>query len=306
MFFFGFVGLLSGLLWGLNDVLTNVLANHFILSSIQLMLLFAAFLAFLQDALSAFSIIGFYTLCSNWRLQWREMAPARRIIFTSAVCAGPLGLLCSILAINEIGAVYAGAITAAYPLVTLVGSSLYLRESLSKWRVLGVIMGVVAVVAIGFQGEAMTAEPSHFLGFVFAFISLFGWGMESVFFSAAHKRTNVNSSAILALRQLFSSACYLLILLFVFMSSRHGFHLIDAVMSHPGLVVWCIVSACLSYLTYYFCIKVLSASTATLFNVSFIFWSAILSVVIGLVILSWWFWLWACLLFMGIVIAMKN
>ncbi len=302
---FYFIGIVSGILWGTNDVLTNLLSNQVVPIDLGSMLLFAVLLACIQDIVSAVSIIGFYRLRSVWVEQWRGMLTARSSIFLAALCAGPLGLVCSILAIVNAGAVYAGAITAAYPLVTLIGSSLYLRESISGARIVGVLVGVCSVVAIGLIGLT-TPGPHMVVGLLFAFVSMLGWGMESVFFSAAYTKTKINSSAILALRQLFSSSFYVFILFVILFFMPHGLSLPIKMIHEPVLLMLCILSAGVSYIAYYYCIKVLTANIATLFNVTFIFWSALISVILGLATLSLWFWAWASLLFVGIVIALWH
>ena len=301
-----FIGILSGLFWGANDVFTALLSQHVVLSSVFAMLVFSALLAFVQDLCSAASIVGYYSCCSRWTVLWRKMASARKIILVSAFCAGPLGLLCSILAILNLGPVYAGAITAGYPLVALLGSRFYLRESLSRQRVFGVLIGVVAVVLIVLLDRSSGASPHFLLGVCFAVVALLGWGMEAVFFSAAYNRTGVNSSALLAMRQMCSSFFYFLILL-VCSSSCSGFYsLVVQVVSGHGLMILCVLSAGLSYLAYYYCIKVLSASTATLFNVTFIFWSAIISSIIGFAVLPALFWCGAVLLFAAVFFALRG
>ena len=236
-------------------MLTNLLSNQVAPIDLGLMLLFAVLLACIQDIVSAVSIIGFYSWRSTWLQQWRGMLTARSIIFLAALCAGPLGLVCSILAIVNAGAVYAGAITAAYPLVTLIGSTLYLRESISGARMVAILVGVCSVIAIGMIG--VSAPGPHMVGGVLcAFVSMLGWGMESVFFSAAYTKTKMNSSAILALRQLFSSGCYVVILLIVLFLMPHGLLLPIKIMHQPLLLLLCILSAGISYITYYYCIKV--------------------------------------------------
>ena len=301
---FFLVGVASGLLWGFNDVSTSMVSQHLFLSSLLTSMTFALCLALLQDASSACAIVGVSALRKSWLTQWRASRSVRWTIVLSALFSGPFGLVCSILAISYVGAVYAGAITAAFPLVTMVGAKCYLKESISVKRLCGMLLGVTAVMAIGLMGAHR--HGSHVvLGLMFAFLSMLGWGVESLFFSKAYSQTGMNSSSILALRQMFSSFFYAVVLIVMLFLDPHELNLFHQVLRQP-LLLMCICSAGLSYLAYYFSIKNLTASVATLFNITFLFWSAVISVCLGLVILSWWFWCWACLLFLGLIISFRN
>ncbi|MCF6767078.1 DMT family transporter [Thiotrichales bacterium 19S11-10] len=297
-------GVLSGFLWGLNDVLTNLFSLHFDMAMIRSVIVFSLTLAFIQDSMSALGIFSYYTIKKDVVSELKKIKYSVAIIVIAAIFAGPMGMVAGILGISYAGPVYAGVITSCYPIVALVLSFFLIRERVTKLKIIGVLLSVFSVVMISVHGSH--AEPAHVgLGMLFAAVAMLGWGMESVLFAWVHKKTNMKPMWLLAVRQAVSAISYLLILSILLACWNQD--VIDTIsqMGLPILVVFCVLSASFSYILYYHTIKRIGAALGTTFNASFVFWAAIFSELLGLSQLGLSFWLWSICLIIGIYLAVS-
>ena len=299
------VGILSGLLWGMNDVFTNLLGLHVAGSLFVFSLIFALILALLQDGISSCAIFCSYFLSKNISVITKDGYAGKRYLFFAAVLAGPLGLLAGILGIKYAGAVYAGAITACYPIIALLGARFFLQEQLSNVKYTGILFSVIALIAISIEGGYGAGVPK-LLGIMFSLIATFGWGVESILFTKAYRLNNCNSSSLLAIRQFYSALLYLFILSILLLINKSWVVAVMGQLHHIVLLTACVASACISYVTYYFVIKKLGASLGTMFNSTFIFWSALISLLVGLSHVTMWFWLWALVMLGGIFLSYHS
>ncbi len=301
------IGIISGMLWGLNDVLTNIYSEQALFSTATFaVLVFALALSLMQDSFSCLGIFVYHhirgSLIKNWRkTTLQNFWP----LVIAAICAGPLGMVAGIMGIAYAGPVYAGVVTSCYPVIALLFAMILLREKPTKVKVVGIILSVIAVMFISITGVRSGAE--HILiGLIFASCAMIGWGMESILFSIAQKSSTQDVSWLLAIRQSASALSYLLILIILL--------IVDyvqtwQVMSHlflPLLMIGCVLSASSSYLAYYHAIKRIGASLGTTFNASFIFWAGIFSVIFNITHVEHSFVVWSIMLIIGIYFASKG
>lgn len=298
------LGILSGLLWGLNDVFTNIFSLHINLDLLPMVVIFSLSLAFLQDLGSSIGLLSFYAIKKEIKSQLHQSNNRLWIIVIAAIFAGPLGMVAGILGISYAGPVYAGVITSCYPIVALVFSFFLIRERITWLKVIGICLSVLAVIMISIEGSE--SDVSHvFLGMLFAACAMFGWGLESVLFAWVHKKTALKPMWLLAIRQLSSAITYLIILLMLFLIWWDEIIQTWMEMSIVDIILACILSASFSYILYYHTIKRIGAALGTTFNASFVFWAAIFSEIFGLSHLNYTFWLWALLLLVGIYCALS-
>lgn len=302
-----FIGVISGLLWGLNDVFTDIYSINAlsITDTVMITLIFSVFLAWLQDTFSAGSILLYHMYHQSFKTNWRQTPKALGWLILAAIGAGPFGMVAGIMGIHYAGPVYAGVITACYPIIALILSVIFLREKtvFKKW--LGVSMSVIGVILISITGAKSTGSNMG-LGMIFALCAMIGWGAESVLVTRADQKACLDTSWLLAIRQLCSSISYLLIL--IGLSFHYHTIILSMLFVHwnTAYVLLCVLTAALSYLAYYTTIKNLGASLATTFNASFIFWAAIFSIIMGLQPVYGSFFLWGCIVVMGIYFATKG
>jgi drug/metabolite transporter (DMT)-like permease len=300
------IGVISGFLWGLNDVFTNLLSLHVQIEDVHTVIIFALFLALLQDLFSCFGIMNYHKIQGEFKSKLNQSKVIFWIILIAAICAGPLGMVAGIMGITYAGPVYAGVITACYPVVALILAIKILGIKPTKLKVFGIILSIIAVMSISIEGLDAGRRPEVLLGMGFAVIAMFGWGLESVMFALASEKVSLKPSWILGIRQMVSATSYLIIL--VIYLAINGDEVLSVVsqMNVWWLLFACIVSASFSYLTYYNAIKKIGPSLGTVFNATFIFWAAIISASIGISVLSEFFWVWAVLLIMGIFLSTRE
>ena len=298
------IGIISGMTWGLNDVLANLYSTS--LGSVLLlgMIFFSLTLSAFQDGISSLLLLSYWGSKGLNKQYWGEMRPCLWLLLISALFSGPLGMASGIVGIAYAGPVYAGVVTSCYPIIALILSILFLKESTHVWKVLGILLSVLAVIMIAVEG-AQSHIQNFYLGMGFAFMAMLGWGMESVIFSYINARVVLPSSWILAIRQL-SAACYSIVILLCLLCGHWVDILIFKKLFAPMGNIWmigCIVTAMLSYLFYYMTIKRIGASMGTVFNATFVFWAALISIAIGLSQLTGLFWIWSFILVLGIVLS---
>jgi len=300
------IGILSGILWGFNDVMVKefsiILGDQ--LLQINSLIIFSLTLAFIQDSISCFCITTYHKTQGKLKHQLSSSKNILVIMIFAGIFAGPLGMVAGIMGISYAGPVYAGVITSCYPVVALILAAVFIREKVSFMKIIGILISVTAVIFISIQGEHSDVSNMT-IGMIFASVAMFGWGIESVLFAYAYKKTFLAPSFLLALRQFSSASSYLIILAFylIFMC-QETFDVISYMWS-PGLILACALSAMFSYVTYYNAIKHLGPSLGTVFNASFIFWAAIWSLILGLQDVQWTFWIWGFVLLIGMFAALN-
>lgn len=298
------IGIISGMLWGLNDVLTNVYSQEVIISTTtSSVLVFALLLSFIQDTFSCTSIFGYHQAKNSFKRNFSTTTKKTFFpLLLAAICSGPLGMVAGIVSIAYAGPIYAGAVTSCYPIVALLLSITLLQERPTKLKIAGIILSVIAVVFISTAGVRSGAE-NIVIGLVFASCAMIGWGMESVLFSIVQKQAKHTVSWLLAIRQACSALSYLVILGVIGLINYQAILnvLIDFFL--PLLMLGCTLTATASYFTYYHTIRLIGPSMGTTFNASFVFWAGLFSVLFHISQVQLSFVLWSIVLVMGIYLA---
>ncbi|MFZ9034559.1 MAG: DMT family transporter [Francisellaceae bacterium] len=298
------IGVLSGLLWGLNDVFTNIYSQMALSSSTTIaIIVFALFLSLMQDAFSSTAIFSYHASRKQFNTHLRATsAKSIWLLVLAAICAGPLGMVAGIAGIAYAGPIYAGVVTSCYPVVALILSILFLRERPTRIKIIGIILSVIAVIFISIAGERSGIENIT-IGLIFAACAMLGWGMESVLFSLAAKCSDGAPSWLLAIRQSASALSYIILLVVFTLYAPAVVQTVLLQLFVPMLIAACVISASTSYLAYYHAIKRIGASLGTTFNASFIFWAGIFSILFNIASIHLSFVLWGAMLILGIYFA---
>jgi len=306
------IGVTSGILWGLNDVFTNIYSAKIdFLDGAITALIFSLLLAFMQDFISSNGIFCYSYLKNKHKMiiNAKQLTKNKKVIlflFLSALFAGPFGMVAGIAGISYAGPLYAGTITSCYPLVTLIFAIFFLNENTSKRKFIGIILSVIAVVSISITGSH-TGGPDVIIGIIFSICAMLGWGIESIFFSLALKNSIYKHTAwLLAIRQISSSMLYVICFLFMLMFFQESVLKVLSVFFIPQIIVVCILSASFSYLFYYNAIKRIGPSLGTTLNSAFIFWAGFFSILFSITTVTINFVVWGSLLILGIYLATKG
>jgi drug/metabolite transporter (DMT)-like permease len=301
-----FIGVLSGLLWGINDVFTNILSSHILVQPVCVVIIFALLLAFFQDFSSFLAIMLYHKSLGGFQGKVARSRVVFKYIFIAAIFAGPLGMVCGIMGITYAGPVYASVITACYPACAMILSIRLLGVKPNNTKIAGVFLTILAMVCISIDGLSIGGEPHLLIGMFFALIAMIGWGLESVLVSKVSLGSDFSPSWLLGMRQMISSLSYLLILLLFFMYDFTDVAYVFSSINSIWLVLACIVSALFSYITYYNTIRNIGASLGTIFNSTFIFWAALISALLGITRLGEAFWYLAILLIFGVFLSFYD
>ena len=299
------IGICSGMLWGLNDVFTNLFSYDVAeqINHINDLIIFSLGLAFMQDLFSSSMLTGFHAITGQFPRHFARSSAVVWVMVFAGLFAGPFGMVAGIMGIAYAGPVYAGVITSCYPVVALVFGVLIVKDSINFQKVAGILVAVCAVVLISIQGAEHESE-NLILGMLFATIAMLGWGLESVLFSYAYIKTGLPPTWLLGIRQFSSTSAYFLILIGLVIAEWHEVWRLLAQMADLPMIAACLLTAMFSYIAYYLAIRQIGPSLGTIFNATFIFWAAVISMVIGISVLKWSFWLWAVMLIAGMCLAL--
>ena len=262
-----FLGLGSGLFWGLDSVVIGIALN----SVVMMTLGFSATLAStaIHDGTSFISLMG--SIISK-----KKVKEFKKVLFSksgiaiiiAALLGGPIGMGAYIISISYLGASMASSISAIYPAIGAALAYVFLKEKLKKHSLFGLLLAIVAIALMGVSGFDKIDNMA--LGVLAISVCVVGWGSEAVIISATLSE-DVSSDIALAIRQLTSSIFYLLIILpFIglapFLSVFNNPKILLLVMA-AGLV------GTISYMLYYESISIIGATQAMGLNISYPAWT---------------------------------
>lgn len=264
-------GVSSAIMWGTDTVLMGVVGAMTIFSPIESAFIAAFVTAFFHDAFSAmwtFLFLAFKRQLSGLLKAFKTKSALYVVI--AALMGGPIGMSGYLLAINFIGPSYTAIISSLYPAVGAILSYFLLKERINKKAWFGLSCAVIGVILLGYEpGESSI----NMIGFLFAFLCVFGWGSECVICSYGMKDEAVTSEFALQIRQLTSAIVYGVVLIpFV-----GGIGLsIDVLKDN---VFWWIAGTAftgtVSYLCYYNAIYKIGPTRAMGINITYVVWSII-------------------------------
>lgn len=270
-------GLSSGMLWGLDTTLNNLLllSAPFVLSDIRL-ISSALLLAFFHDFIAAI-IISSDLLVRKNLLDTFKILKTKSALFVmlAALFAGPLGMRSYIYAVETIGAGLTATISALYPAVATLLGAIFLKDYLTRRGWMGLLLIIIAILIIGYSG--ITIEAQVLSGIIASLLCVFGWSSESVI-TAYGMKEDITPKQALFIRYWVSTFIYLVMMLF---EGDLLFSLLS-VISAPSFIIVGLMAliGTASYLCYYMSINKIGPVKATGLNVSYAIWASIFSVLI--------------------------
>lgn len=255
------LGLLSGLFWAI----TSILYGYFEASTF-LSISTVFFIDFL-----GFAISGMYLLFKQKKIDFQ--AKGLIFCFISGILGGPLGMLCYLSAIEQIGSIPTSSISITYPIFGTFFSFLFLKEKINKLGILGLVIAVICLILFVNIGsdEKSIYQQITILGFFFAFTTAISWGGEII--SSSYAMRYYDGTVVYFFRQISSSIGYASILLYLLYSndthtSEINYTILTAI----------IISSILSYFLYYQAIYLIKPIKAMALNITYGAWSIILSI----------------------------
>lgn len=272
-------GAMSGVLWGLDTVLTGIIISTSPFIESEKAIFLAPFIsAFLHDTFSSLWMF-IYMIITKQVSNLIKVIKTRsaKFIAIAAIFGGPIGMASYLLAIKYIGAGYTASISAIYPAIGAFWSYLFLKENLSKRGFLGLIISIVAVIILGYSPEKIL-NSNYIIGFSLALICVLGWSLESVICAYGMKDDEVNPTQALQIRQLVSAVTYGLLIIPII----GGLELTKITINSQVivLIVFTALIGTMSYMFYYTAIDKIGPIKATGLNITYSIWAIVFDILI--------------------------
>lgn len=274
-----FSGVMSGILWGLDTVLTGIVLTMTPFIETQNAIFLAPFIsAFLHDMFSSFWMILYMIVTKQLSKVIRVLRTrSGKFICIAAIFGGPIGMASYLLAIKYIGVGYTASISSIYPAVGAFWAYLFLKEKLSKRGFIGLILSISSVIMLGYSPEKISNE-NFILGFLLALACVLGWSLESVICAYGMKDDEVNPTQALQIRQVVSTLFYGLFIIPIV----GGIELTSVVITSKVSIIICIIAlvGTTSYVFYYIAIDNIGPVKATALNITYSIWAIVFDVVL--------------------------
>lgn len=203
-----------------------------------------------------------------------------------AFIGGPLAAGAYMIAINLCGATYAAAITAFFPVIGQILSTIFLKENMSKRAWLGVVIVVVGALLVGFAPPD-SGYPHFTLGIIMAIIAAFLWALEGLIVTYANDI--VDPYVPVGIFRTFGTSLVYIILLIPLCGviggvGMSGFEVIGQAFAAGTPVIWVAIAAiggAFNYLAFYASMSMTGVGRAMGLDVTYAFWSVVFGFVLS-------------------------
>lgn len=272
-------GFLSGILWGLDTVLTGiVLSMSPFIDGSEAITIAPIVSALLHDTFSSIWMMIYFFLKGEL-VKTIKLIKTRsgKFICIGAIFGGPVGMAAYLLAINLIGPGYTASISAIYPVVGAFFSYILLKEKLSARGWIGLTISIIAILILGYSGQTNIGNK-FIIGFISATVCVLGWSLESVICAYGMKDDEVSPTQALQIRQVVSALFYALIIV----PLVGGIELtkIAIVTNVVSKLIGVALIGTLSYIFYYMAIDKIGSVKATGLNVTYSIWAIVFEIIL--------------------------
>lgn len=274
-----FVGLLAGVLWGLDTVILGIaLAMTPFVSTEQAIMLAPFVSTFVHDFCSSM----WMALYMGVKKEWKNVVKAfktksGKFIVLGALLGGPIGMSGYVAAINFIGPAYTAIISAIFPALGAFLSYIFLKEKMSKVQLAGLAVSILGVIGLSYApgGEGPT---NLVIGLLCALLCVFGWAAEAVICAYGMKDPDVSDEHALQIRQLTSAIFYGFAILPVLKGWNFTLSIVPT--TTTAIILLSALFGTASYVFYYKAINKIGPAKAMALNITYSAWSIIFSVVL--------------------------
>ncbi|KOP77994.1 hypothetical protein AMS59_13845 [Lysinibacillus sp. FJAT-14745] len=269
------IGLLGGILWGINTVIIGVILSRSIFA--DYLLVAPLISTFLHDAFSSIWMM-LHTLLFKRTHQLKQSLKSRdgKVVMIAALLGGPIGMSGFMLSIYFIGPSYTAIISSMYPAIGSFFSFLFLKEKVTHKNIIGLSLSIIATIFLGLISQE---EPQNLIfGLTFALLCVIGWGSESVI-SAYGMKNDVLPSIALQIRQTVSAIVYGVLIVPII----GGISLVKLVLQDFTIVLFALTAliGTASYLFYYTSINRVGPIKAMGLNISYSAWAVLFGLLLG-------------------------
>lgn len=265
-------GVMSAIAWGLDTVLVGVILSMAPFINTEVAIMLAPFVStFLHDLFSTLWMF-LYMVCTRQvgKLFKALKTSSTKYVVLASILGGPIGMTGYLLSVKYIGPSYAATISSIYPAVGAVLAAIFLKERISKKGYIGLAVSILGIALLGFGNNS---GETNLIGFLFAGLSVLGWGAESVICSYGMKDEDISPKQALQIRQFISAVCSGVIILPLLKAYPLVFEALK------GDIIWVIIITALmgtiSYVCYYTAIHKLGPTRAMGLNITYVVWAMV-------------------------------
>ena len=268
-------GIIAGITWAVETIILGIaLAMSPFAATPQAVLLAPFVSTFLHDACSAVFACGYNGIRGNLpQLAKALKTKSGLFVAVAAVIGGPVGMTGYVLSVANMGPSIGAAASAVFPAIGAVLAYFFLKEKMSWYRWVFLILSLVGVYGLSYSPEINIAN--FWLGFVGTILCAFGWGTEAVIIAKSVQDPLVTDEIALQIRQTTSAIVYGAVILPVL----KGWGFTVSLFRNTGLLLPTIALAALfatvSYLFYYKAIRQIGASKSMALNITYSAWAVI-------------------------------
>ena len=272
-------GLLAALTWAFDTVVLSIAFNNAVFTATAAAIALATFTStFLHDCSSAIFAFLYMGVRKKLADTWRVVKSRDGLwIILAAIIGAPIGMTGYVLAVNNIGAAYAAAISAFFPAWGALLSRIFLKEEMKWYQWIGLIASLTAVAVLGWT-PAEGVPGNWTTGVIGALVCVFGWGTEAVIIAWALRNSSVEDEVAMQIRQTTSAISYALVILPFLGAWPETINVLRSSAMIP--IVIAAFSGTASYLCYYRAIGQIGAAKAMALNTTYSAWAIPFSLVL--------------------------
>ena len=241
-------GVISAMAWGLDTVLVGVILSMAPFINTEAAIMLAPFVStFLHDFFSTLWMFIYMIFTRQVGKLFKSLkTPSTKYVILASIFGGPMGMTGDILA------------------------AIFLKEKISRKGYIGLTISILGIALLGFGNDGGKAS---LIGFLFAGLSVLGWGSESVICSYGMKDEDISPKQALQIRQFISALFSGVIILPLLKAYPLVFEVLK------GNVILVIIGTALmgtiSYVCYYTAIHKLGPTRAMGLNITYVVWAMI-------------------------------
>jgi drug/metabolite transporter (DMT)-like permease len=278
----------SGLLWAASGTALYLASskNPYVqpVEAVGLVIAAALSMAMIHDATAA--IIGFIFNTINGKskefLRTLRTRPGK-IVCLGAIMGGPVGLSGSILGITMAGSAYAMPITATYPALAAILSTVFLKEKNPARVWFGILFCIAGALVIGYTPAE---ETSNFkLGIALSCLAALGWAIEGVV--STYGMDTLDPDVVVNIRETVSALVFAVIVLPALALSGllggiPGWTITLKALAAPAVLIVVLAGCfgCVSDFMWYRAMNSTGVARAMALNICYAMWSVLLGVLL--------------------------
>lgn len=300
------LGGLSGLTWGADTVFLGLLLtmSPFINTELYLAIGFVVG-AFFHDMSSSLFMVSYVKKQNQLKKSIKTIfSKPGLIIVLASIMGGPIGMTGYLMGIKYAGPAYTATFSAIYPAIGAFFAHFLLKEQLSKRAWLGIAIGVLGVIGLGYSPINLIDYPDFKIGIFYILICVIGWSLETVIIAYGMRYGDIKPEIAMFIRQTISFLVYGLVIVPLISGQSLVIEIFKSKMLiFIGLVA---ISGTISYLLWYKSIEMIGAARATVLNITYMIWAILLQIVIFGTRISFNFLMFGSLIIVGVVLVIGN